>query len=210
MMGRILVFCLLSGTMSVLLSADTFFIYLEETNIYPQETDKSPKETNIYPQESADAASPYDSSPHHGGTVNGSTVKEGLFNGLFDLNHIVFDNVRPSYRVRWQTAEFKELIHTAADGGAQYVVAAKVTHLSSPYKKAVERLKSTVQYYCYEVKREVLVGRGVLTRNNWGREIELNEEKLGLLLGQDLSFEIDRICGDFEKSSVPDKWLSAN
>ena len=129
---------------------------------------------------------------------------------MFDLNHIVFDNVRPSYRVRWKTAEFKELIHTAADGGAQFLVAARVTLLSSPYKKAIERLNSSVQYYCYEVKREILVGRGVLTRNNWGREIEINEEKLGLLLGQDLSLEIDRICGDFEKAAAPGKWLSAN
>jgi len=196
MMRRILVFCLLSGTMSVLLSADTIFIYLERTNMHQNEA--------------ADATSPYNSSPHHGGTVNGFTVKEGLIDGLFDLNHIVFDDVRPSYAVGWKTAEFKELIHTAADGGAQFLVAARVTFLSSPYKKAIERLNSTVQYYCYEVKREILVGRGVLTRNNLGRELELNEEKLGLLLGQDLSFEIDRICGDFEKAAAPGKWLSTN
>ena len=187
-MGRVLVFCLLSVTVSVSLSAETFFIHFEETDSYPTET--------------ADTSSPYDASPHHSGMVNGFAVKEGLFNGLFDLNHIVFDDVRPNYRVRWKTAEFKELIDAAADGGAQYLVAARVTFLSS--------LKSSVHYYCYEVKREVLVGRGVLTRNNWGREVELNEEKLGLLLGQDLSFEIDRICGDFEKSSAPDEWLSAN
>jgi len=196
MMGRVLVFCLLFCTMTVLLSGDTFFIYLEDAGNYPKDA--------------IDTTSPYNSSAHHGGTLNGFTVKEGLFSGLFDLNHIVFDNVKPSYRVRWKTAEFKELIHTAADGGAQFLIAARVTLLSSPYKNAFVRLNSSVQYYCYEVKREILVGRGVLTRNNWGREIELNGEKLGLLLGQDLSFEIDRICGDFEKAAAPGKWLSAN
>ena len=106
-MGRVLVFCLLSVTVSVSLSAETFFIHFEETDSYPTET--------------ADASSPYDASPHHSGMVNGFAVKEGLFNGLFDLNHIVFDDVRPNYRVRWKTAEFKELIDAAADGGAQYL-----------------------------------------------------------------------------------------
>ncbi len=180
-----LLLCFLILVVSFSPGADTFFIYLERSDSSPVDT-TAPLSPN--------------------GAVSGMPVKEGLFDGLFDLNHIVFDDVRPNYRVHWKLAEFKELIDAAADGGAHYLVVARVTLLSAPFAEDLKRLESTVQYYCYEVKREVLVGRGELTRNNWGRESELNEEKLGLLLGRDLSVEIDRICSNYKNSTASGSW----
>jgi hypothetical protein len=176
MIKHMLIFCIFAGVFAVRPGADTFFVYLETAAPQPM------------------------SQPAPDGVVSGLPVKEGLFDGLFDLKHVVFDNVRPEYTVGWKSAEFEELFETAAGGGAHFMVAAKVSLLSSPYNETVSRLQSSVQYYCYEVKREVLVGSGILTRDNRGSEEELDGEQLGLLLGQDLSLEIDRICSLYKSS----------
>jgi hypothetical protein len=167
MVMRILIVYLLFATFPFSGSSETFFVYLQEAD-----------------NQEATAES-------------GFPVREGLFGGLFDLNHIVFDDVRANYRIGWSKGEFKKLINTAADGGANYLVAVRVTNQSTPFKEDVARIKSSVHYYCFEVKKELLIGCGELKRDNWGREQEINQERLGQLLGQDLSLEIDRICRDY-------------
>ena len=121
-------------------------------------------------------------------------VREGLMSGLFERDHVVFDDVRPAYNVNWQSHGFKQLINSAADGGASILVAVKVTYRFTPLRDELKTIDGTARFYCYEVEEERLISHGTVRSDNAGREQEVDREGLGILLGEELSVEIDRVC----------------
>jgi hypothetical protein len=168
-MRRILVVLVLLLILAVLAGAETFYVHLEEA-----------RDANN---------SLYD-----------LPVREGLFNGLFELDHVVFDNAGalngaevPAAGPRSQAA-LNALIDEAANGGASYLLTVTITSQSEPLSERLRRIRSRAVYYCYRVREETLVGKGELSEDNWGREEALTQEKVGLLLGEALSHEVDRIC----------------
>jgi hypothetical protein len=128
----------------------------------------------------------------HGEKLNFS-VREGLFNGLFERDHIVFDDVRAGARIEWEKKDFKGLIDSAAEGGARYLIAVRVTSQVYPLGDTPASIKSFARYYCVEVRKETLVGEGELMQDNLGREEQIGGEALSLLLGEELSIVVDGI-----------------
>jgi hypothetical protein len=168
-MRKPFVFLLFLSILSASAAAETFFVHLEERR---------------------DASNSLYDLP----------VREGLFNGLFERDHIVFDNAgaleanRAQAGDSWSQTALKALINEAADGGAGYLLAVVVTSQSEVLNHQLRRVRSRATYYCYKVHEEILVGEGVLNQDNRGQERVLSQEKVGLMLGEALSQEIDRIC----------------
>ena len=120
--------------------------------------------------------------------------REGLFNGLFLRNHIVFDDTQSDYRIEWEKENFKNLVDSAAGGGARFLIAVRVVSRSAPFKETLRSIKSQAWYYCIEVQRELLVEEGELEGDNWGQEAVMDGEALNLLLGEKLAAIVDKIC----------------
>ena len=122
-----------------------------------------------------------------------SPAKEGLFNGLFEHDHIVFDDAQGRYIVPSAEADFKELIGLAARGGAEFLVAARVTSDLTNLSEEIVSIKSKAYYYFIDVKLGKLVAENELSRAVQGEKAEVDSDKLIYLLGEDLSREIDSI-----------------
>ena len=126
------------------------------------------------------------------GGIPNSQLREGLLEGLFERDHIVFDDPRAIYRITWDTSGLKPLIDLASEGGAEYLLAVRVSLESEPISRRLERAQATAIYFFIAVKQEILLARGVLVEDNAGREENLSSERVRYLLGERLSGEIEK------------------
>ncbi len=126
--------------------------------------------------------------------------KEGLMTVLFDQGHIIFDTGAYAAKVDWDHLSFSEPLDIARQGGAHFLIAARIeSQLQKKSDKAV-RIVSRALYFLLDVDNSALLGRGVLSMDNYGQEEELNYNTILFSLGKKLADELLRI---WEESSYP-------
>ena len=129
-----------------------------------------------------------------------SYVKEGLLEGLFDLNHVVFDDAKRTFGVDWDEKDFENLVEVAVLGGAVFVVAVKVTKTAvekPEVRDETTRLERIAEYYYIEVDSKKLIGSGRLVYNDRDQDISVNEETIDFMAGEEISYQIESIWREY-------------
>ncbi len=120
-------------------------------------------------------------------------VKEGIYNGLFEENYIVFDTGdKAIYNVDWKKGLFATVLEVAREGGARYVIAVKVDSKLVKDKERGDHVSINSRYYVVDVEKGVLLGKGSLSGSNRGEEKEVNQSKLGFSIGMKIARAIDK------------------
>ncbi len=120
-------------------------------------------------------------------------VKEGIYNGLFEEDHIVFDTGdKTLYRVNWEEKDFKSVIRVADEGGARFVVAVKVdTERSTDKAKEVD-IEIVSSVYLVNVKDGNVVEVGRFRATNEREPEKINQRKLGFEIGMKIALDVDK------------------
>ena len=120
-------------------------------------------------------------------------VKEGIFNGLFERDFIVFDSGdKQTFDVDWKGRHFLPLLDIAKRGGADFVVALLVE--ASEKREAGKKTSVTVKasYYLVSAENGKIIDRGDITDNNTNEDDDRNHEAVGFDVGMKISEFIGR------------------
>jgi len=120
-------------------------------------------------------------------------TKEGIYYGLFDGNHIVFDTGDKNIlKVNWEKQEFSRAINISLQGGARYFVAVRVN--TEQFKSAMRKLcvKTSASYYLYDARYSRLIIKGSIRGSNEGKENNINQTKLDFSLGEKIAAIISK------------------
>ncbi len=120
-------------------------------------------------------------------------VKEGIYNGLFEEDYIVFDTGdKAVYNVDWDKGNFSTVLEVAKEGGAKFVVAVRVDSELVKDKKTGDHVSIESKYYVVDVKGGNLLGKGSFSGSNEGMEKEIGQSKLGFSIGMKIAAAVDR------------------
>ncbi|GEM_PF-3255881 len=120
-------------------------------------------------------------------------VKEGIYNGLFERDFIVFDSGdKQTFDVDWKGRHFLPLIDIAKKGGADFVVALLVD--AREERGADEKITVTVKasYYLVSAESGKIIEKGDITDDNGNEDDERNHEAVGFDVGMKISEFIGR------------------
>ncbi|NOY08668.1 MAG: hypothetical protein GXP33_07480 [Spirochaetes bacterium] len=115
-------------------------------------------------------------------------TKEGIYYGLFDGDHIVFDTGDKNIlRVNWKKPEFTEALNLSVEGGARYLVAVRVNTAEhkTPDKKTI--INTAASFYLYDARYSKLIKKGNVEGDNRGKEGRINQKKLDFTLGEKIA-----------------------
>ncbi len=120
-------------------------------------------------------------------------VKEGIYNGLFEENYIVFDTGdKALYNVNWDSKNFGTILDVAKEGGAKFVVAVKVDSVLVKDKENGDHVSIKSNYYIVDVRKGTLLEKGTLVGDNKGNEKKINQRKLGFNIGMKIALAVDK------------------
>jgi hypothetical protein len=126
-------------------------------------------------------------------------VREGVFDGLFEAGHIVFDDcVTKRDRAITNEASIRELLVLASEEGAPFLVIVRVQSAKKVLSAGVERIESEAEYLLYDVAAGACIGRDTLTANNFNKESELKRNKLWFAFGQEISKKIEKVFTTYQ------------
>jgi len=128
-------------------------------------------------------------------------VREGVFDGLFEAGHIVFDDcVVKRDKVITSPASIRELLTLASEEEAPFLVIVRVHSTKKNLASGAERIQSEAEYLLYDVAAGARIGRGVLTATNLDKEVDMKRKKLWFSLGEQISVKIGKLFETFPAS----------
>ena len=115
-------------------------------------------------------------------------TKEGIYSGLFDGNHIVFDTGDKNVLdVNWKAQDFSSALNLSLEGGARYFVAVKVNTKQYKSKERKLHVNTSAFYYLYDARYSRLIVKGKIRETNDGKEDNINQTKLDFSLGEKIA-----------------------
>jgi hypothetical protein len=160
---RILFWLLGTVTLSARLWAGTFFLYIEET-----------------------------CNGERGLFMTGT--REGILNNFFENDQIIYDDMSDKGKgSRIASGDVAQPLSTARRGGADFLLAVAIqsrVEKISPEPKSRENIKSTCDYYLYEVGTGRLLTQGTLSMEKTGLEYKKERDELGFDLGRSISLAL--------------------
>lgn len=158
----------------IMFFATGFNLYTETLYVYLEET-YNDEEVNISPP-----------------------AKESLLDNLFDMGHIVFDDVQGEGDINWKNEAFENIIGKALFGGARLLFLVRISsHGEIKNNDECVSIESEAEYYCIDLKIARIISRGNINMDNFQKEGEIDKKKLGYLLGNELSYIIDNVYKDY-------------
>ncbi len=112
---------------------------------------------------------------------------EGIFEGLFDAGHIVFDTgggQPPSTGV---------LAEMARTGGAGYVLEARISFTTSTTADGAKEIEVTAQYTLLAAGSAARLGAGTVADSNKGRERDVDLSTLGAECGKTIASKVNAL-----------------
>ena len=126
-----------------------------------------------------------------------SPAKDGLLDGLFELGHIVFDDVQGEGEINWDNAVFDGLVGKALYGGARFLFLVNIASYGEVNDDNMISLELAAEYYCIDLRIVKIIARGSLNLDNFYKENEISREELGFSLGNELSFIVDNVYKEY-------------
>jgi hypothetical protein len=125
-------------------------------------------------------------------------AKDSLLDNMFELGHIVFDDVQGEGDVNWQNEAFERIIGKALFGGAGFCFLVKISsHGELINNEDFMSIETEADYYCIELKTARIISQGSINMDNFYKEEEINKEDLGYLLGNELSYILDNVYKEY-------------
>ncbi|RKX86546.1 MAG: hypothetical protein DRP57_01260 [Spirochaetes bacterium] len=125
-------------------------------------------------------------------------TKEGIYYGLFDGNHIVFDmGDKNILNVNWGKQDFSSALNISLEGGARYFVAVKVNTKQVKSKERKVHVKTSASYYLYDARYSKLIVKGNIKGSNEGEENRINQSKLDFSLGEKIAGIVNRSIKEY-------------
>ena len=120
-------------------------------------------------------------------------TKEGVYYGLFDGNHIVFDTGDKSILdINWEKQDFSDALSISIKGGARYFVAVRVNTEQFKTKERKNHVKTSASYYLYDARYSRLIVKGSIGSSNDGKENSINQTKLDFSLGEKIAAIVNK------------------
>lgn len=107
---------------------------------------------------------------------------EGLFDGLFDAGHIVF-NTKDGAEVPPKL----ELQYIAVTGGARFVLEVSVSYARTIVAENTAAVDASARYTLFKAQSGIVVSSGELTDTNRGSEKDVDLFALGFRLGRKIA-----------------------
>ncbi len=126
-----------------------------------------------------------------------SPAKNGLLDGLFELGHIVFDDIQGEGEINWDNEVFDGLVGKAAYGGARFLFVVKIATYGEVNDDNMMSMESIAEYYYIDVRIVQIIAHGSINMDNFYKENEINREELGFSLGSELSFIVDAVYKEY-------------
>lgn len=112
---------------------------------------------------------------------------EGIFEGLFDAGHIVFDTGSGT------PSSTEDLAEMARRGGARYVLEARISFTTSTTADGAKEIEVSAQYTLIAAGSASRLGAGTVADSNKGRERDVDLSTLGSECGKMIASKVNAL-----------------
>ena len=125
-------------------------------------------------------------------------VKEGIYNGLFENDFIVFDSGdKQLFDVNWENRVFIPLVNIAREGGADFIVALKVNAKEKKKDDEKKSIEIVANYYIVSSTDGKVIGSGRIKDSNDKKDDKRNHELVGFDVGMKISDSVAKLINEY-------------